>query len=684
MDGQDDASVHHRRLLQHQRLATTRRRAIQVFQRLHDTRERLFHEIRNGRFTVRSDRDLCADLTVRRNIVQILTSYQPVWLRVALEAMFGNIDLVNPTPGANDSFVQQQPQSKMSLKQIIAHHVFSDSKLLGKYTGGKCKVPSGKFELHYRAELANLALYRLLVLFFFLDQAKLENCLEKPLFVTESHIKSTREVLLAFSRDVLHGQGDFCKQLSRLGLHVRYQQQPIEEIDFTINCLALDLRDGTRLARLAELWKGLPRHALISRLRLPAVSRLQKIHNVRIVLESLHCDSKVAAHHVVDGHRERVLHLLWILVADHCLMDLMPKQRVIQELCRLEKLRPTGIVIEHSSTLTKLLELWVNAVCSRFVVDVREISFATMTCYLIHYYHPKLICRKDIDESRAVSIANRKFYELGGIPDWIPSDKVDEGTATLVLAAVCSRLLESSSELRACRIIQWYYRVYRDRVRQQQMQRAACTIWKIWIANKPKYFVNQRARFGRAVAILEKFVLGYRSGIQRLRHDRLNREQQRDAVILMQKAVRRHQARRTFQLRLVITKAAVTIQCAWRMWLAYQCLWSLLERNRAAHIIQSFFKTFVTTRQMEHTAAIHIQRMWRGFSAQICFHMDLQDIIEVQRYARGWMIRRQFQRRESACRMLQNAMRTFLHRRREEGAYNQRVVSNAAQIIQVC
>jgi len=68
------------------------------------------------------------------------------------------------------------------------------------------------------------------------------------LFRIDSSVKSSEQVLLAFSRHFLSGEGNFMKHLARVGLKVSYKQEPIEEIDFAVSNLAIDLRDGVRVS----------------------------------------------------------------------------------------------------------------------------------------------------------------------------------------------------------------------------------------------------------------------------------------------------------------------------------------------------------------------------------------------------------------------------------------------------
>jgi abnormal spindle-like microcephaly-associated protein len=57
-------------------------------------------------------------------------------------------------------------------------------------------------------------------------------------------VKTSRDVLLKFSNSFLSGEGDVTRHLSLLGLHLTYSQNVIDEIDYRINRLETDLRDG--------------------------------------------------------------------------------------------------------------------------------------------------------------------------------------------------------------------------------------------------------------------------------------------------------------------------------------------------------------------------------------------------------------------------------------------------------
>lgn len=78
-------------LVIHRRLAQVRYRAMELFQndQMRRVRNVIQSEIARGRLAIRSDRDICADLSLREQATQLLLSYTTPWLRLGLEVMFG-------------------------------------------------------------------------------------------------------------------------------------------------------------------------------------------------------------------------------------------------------------------------------------------------------------------------------------------------------------------------------------------------------------------------------------------------------------------------------------------------------------------------------------------------------------------------------------------------------------------
>lgn len=503
----------------YQRYAKARLKARVVFANMSTTRDTLLSEISSGRVTIRTDKDISADLTVRAEVMELLHSFQPQWLRLGLETMLGDI------------------QNKMTIKEFILERFLSDRKLLRKYTRGKCNVPSGRFEKEYKQEMRQLVLYRLLVLFFFLEQAKISECFEQPLFNASAKYKATKDILNALSRIVLHGQGNFARHLERQGLKVEYKQSTIDELDFRITNLATDLRDGSRLARWTEELLHLPRFELIQKLELPAGSRLQKIRNLQRVLGQLvHLvpDNKVLAHHIVDGYRDRVFLLLWSLVAKSCLDELLPVARVHEEIERLEKLRSFSTHVFLPTDLKGSLLIWADLVCRRFGRSIQNWTNSffdgVVVCMLIHYYHPRLLRIEDIDYSEQSAYenakrANKVLAHLGGMPHHIVPSNPSEESMLLALTCLCSRLMSSSAEDRASRLIQFAYRAHLERITEKRRKAAALLIWKAWVEHRDVYYASQRYIYSQAVAVLENFVLRYKRKLSQLRQSRQEKHQ---------------------------------------------------------------------------------------------------------------------------------------------------------------
>ena len=357
-----------------------------------------------------------------------------------------------------------------------------------KYTRGRCKVPSGQFELKFKAEIQKHAIRSILILVVFLDRAKGYNLLDStPCLFTKRKgavVKSSRDVLSAFCRDYLSGVGDIVKHLSNVGIRFTYKQEPIDEYDYFVTNLAVDLRDGVRLSRMIEVLTNDTKSSLLAQLRLPAVSRLQKLHNVGIALSALESYNinnveEIAAHHVVDGHRANVLKLLWAIISHFQLESLLDAELLREEISSVRRMNRTrkmsegrsntsfdlnntsrfttdsalaeGLLYQGDGELVGLLLQWCQVVCSCFGCQVENFSTAfadgKVMCLLIHYYHPGILkaveilpTTRDLDlsaqmresgnhgaEEKALenehhnsALANRRMSEIGGIPDMLP------------------------------------------------------------------------------------------------------------------------------------------------------------------------------------------------------------------------------------------------------------------------
>ncbi|KAH8422552.1 putative calmodulin-binding protein Sha1 [Aspergillus melleus] len=194
--------------------------------------------------------------------------------------------------------------------------------------------------------------FRSIMLIILLDKAATESEAKPPrLFLLSSPYKSSAAVFRGLARFLLPSSGDVIKALNHLDCHLTYEQRPIQEYEYRINNLAVDLRDGVRLTRVMELLL-FPRSGnahseclwpLSQNLKFPCLSRAVKTFNVAIALNALTSMegsrgllSNVRAEDIVNGHREKTISLLWGLVSKWGLDELVNWNDLTKEIQRLK------------------------------------------------------------------------------------------------------------------------------------------------------------------------------------------------------------------------------------------------------------------------------------------------------------------------------------------------------------
>ena len=702
-----------------------------------------------------------ADLGLREQIAALLMSYKEEWLRLGLEVMFGESvagdllakprvaaasgtsDPVADPPSTADSSVAsaasvsastalrrssmaakksliskgKSPTTRthLALKKFVVDRVLGDPAILAKYTQGRqCRVPSGNFERLYKAELRGASLHRMVVLVAFLDAARASNggrgvldgvpCLFKigagvKSAKSTSDVKSTKQILVALCRDFLKGEGDFVKHLSQLGLEVSYEQKYIDEYDFQVKDLEVDLRDGVRLCRMAEILTGGPGKSLSLQLRVPAVSRLQKLHNVNLALTSLSSSgvalSGLSARDVVDGNRGGVLALLWRCLVRFRLGKLVNVDVLKQEIKDVQRassrrkilgvsyspppassVTPQETALTQETELTSLLLQWSREVCATFGVSVLNFttSFADgkALCLLLHYYHPGSLARSEIhhptttdlkggsnelpsavtaaeydqavrNEQRNVLLAKKRMSDLGGIPSMLAafdSTAVPEEKSVVgCVAYLCSRLMESSKEIQATLVIQraWgrYYGLFLLGKKAEQ----AKTIWAFWKKHKVGLWSRRQQKLGGAVKTIEKFILRSKSRRAEVKEQRTERARWARAASTIARAFRCAAARRLLQEldgdRVALLGRAATVI-------------QTRARRRLARAAAGGRLLAVLTVQAAargarvrgtlrryHAAATRIQSILRMSSAQLGIVLRMMAATRIQRVARG-------------------------------------------------
>lgn len=181
-------------------------------------------------------------------------------------------------------------------------------------------------------------LRKILMLIYFLDRAKEKQLIRHDpcLFKNSSPYKvsnfiniksqkninmyifysqSSYDLLMGFCADMVISHGDIVRRLRSIGYNLTHKQTHLEEVNYAIKSLN-DLRDGVRITRVVEiLFKGSP---LSQKLRLPAISKLQKIYNVNLaftrISEHISIEGNITTRDIVNGHREKILSLFWQII----------------------------------------------------------------------------------------------------------------------------------------------------------------------------------------------------------------------------------------------------------------------------------------------------------------------------------------------------------------------------------
>ncbi|XP_065531390.1 abnormal spindle-like microcephaly-associated protein isoform X2 [Lathamus discolor] len=587
----DEASL--KAYMAHRKLNKLRRDACRLFttETMVKAIKKLEVEIESRRLLVRRDRHLWKDVGERQKVVNWLLSYNPLWLRIGLETVYGEL------------IALESNSDVTGLAIFILNRLLWNPDIAAEYRHPT--VPHLYREGHEEA-LSKFTLKKLLLLVCFLDCAKQSRIIDHDpcLFCKDAEFKASKDLLLAFSRDFLSGEGDLSRHLGFLGLPVRHIQTPLDEFDFAVTNLAVDLQCGIRLVRAMELltknWD------LSKQLRVPAISRLQKMHNVDIVLNVLkergihlkdESGASIGSRDIVDRHRERTLALLWKIVfafqvdiflnVEHLKEEIEFLRNTHKRKTQLSALKTSPkscSVQEDSSNFSpqnysenvKLLMAWVNAVCGFYNIKVENftVSFSDgrVLCHLIHHYHPCYVPLEAVCQRTTQTVECSRTHTVG--LNFSPSSSSDSDTSLNVIEGMFDQTVTAS------------------------------VLYKELLDNERKNFQLINA----AVSDL--------GGIPAMIHhsDMSNTIPDEKVVITYLSFL----CSRLLELRQEI-RAARLIQSAWRNYRLKRELKLSQERDRAARIIQKSAMNFLSRRRFLRrvNAAVFVQKHWRGYLARM-------------------------------------------------------------------
>ncbi|XP_066453294.1 abnormal spindle-like microcephaly-associated protein isoform X2 [Eleutherodactylus coqui] len=632
---------------------------------------RLEVEIEARRLLVRKDRHLWKDIGERQKVLNWLLSYNPLWLRIGLETIYGEL-------------ISLESNSDVTgLALFILNRLLWNLDIAAEYRHPS--VPHLYRDGHEEA-LSKFTLKKLLLLFFFLDYAKQSRLIDHDpcLFCKDAEFKASKDLLLAFSRDFLSGEGDLSRHLSYLGLAVGHVQTPLHEFDFAVTNLAVDLQCGVRLVRTMELLTQ--NWSLSKKLRVPAISRLQKMHNVEVALQVLtergvqikdERGVTFTSKDVVDRHRERTLALLWHIVftfqvdvflnIEHLKEEikfLTDRYGVQKQLASLRAFSSSTIarnrdsdpfLPDNYSERVLLLMEWVNAVCAFYSTKVENftVSFSDgrVFCYLINHYHPSYLPANAISQRTTQTVECSKTGTVG-LNSSSDSDNSSDVYLGMDEQAFTSSLFEELLE--------------NEKANFSLVQNAVSDLGGIPAMIHPSDMSNTIPD--------EKVVIIYLSFLcARL----LDLRKEARAARVIQAAWRRHRLVAEEQLLQKKHKAARVLQRAACKFLAQR---RVLRRISSAVLIQKRWRRYLaykklvelrTRRQkdIETRAAVIIQKRWRSFAALQSYRSFKVHVVLMQARVRSKIAVASYKRTVNAARTIQAHVRSWLLARKERKRY---------------
>jgi abnormal spindle-like microcephaly-associated protein len=334
--------------------------------------KRLYASILHGALRVPQDilrrgNRLKDDIGFQRKFLTFWTgTYDLLALRAAAEAVVGRRIscpghlAVPPTDCTQRVCKSLRREVQAFIEGFLFRNEDSDGSAGKKSADDDCIAASGYHK----------TILRCIMVIVLLDKARTspETTVPSRLFLPSAEHKSSTAVLQELGRMLLPST-DIIRSLNHLGFQASYQQFPLQEYEYKIHNLAVDLRDGVIIGRLADLLllvpnrleSGVPSSVTLKtgetlqldqsstwpiskHLKIPCRSRAAKLFNVQVVLSALaHFGGmsaivqEISAADIVDGYREKTIALLWGLVGKWGLPALIDWVDVKREIRRLER-----------------------------------------------------------------------------------------------------------------------------------------------------------------------------------------------------------------------------------------------------------------------------------------------------------------------------------------------------------
>jgi len=408
--------------------------------------------ITHGKIALRDENNFFRGSAIARTYHRLLRSYNRQWLALGCEVITKKSfhSTLNPSEDELYAFID---------RYLLAH-------------------PE---DLTRRLKPAKYALVKVLMLIILLDVAKRAQLMPSCLFCNEAHYKSSAELVRELALFAMVGEGDLLKRLMQAGYTVDYVQHPLDELNFLIKNTATDLRDGVRLARLLDCLEESDQH-LLCQMKYPTLSRAQRLVNVDSLLQVLweggielsFNEKLIEAHHIVDGHRQSTLLLLWKIFINWRLPRLAIAEHLHEEIESIgfpDTEAEADIVFEDECVA--LLFRWARSIAALRGLQVLDLttSFANgkVLTYIVEYYRqwlgPSILSRGE----SAVAILRSIGYDSFFTPLFNPSTHTTpcQDVIVIALAFLASQLLSQAREERYRRKIVSIQRCFREHLLQQ-------------------------------------------------------------------------------------------------------------------------------------------------------------------------------------------------------------------------
>ncbi|KAH9424367.1 hypothetical protein DERP_004550 [Dermatophagoides pteronyssinus] len=632
-----------------------RQKAAKFFQcdQITNAKDALLEDIKLARFFIRKDRSIHMDVGSKKHILEVLLNYNPLWLKIALETIF------------NERINDHSKNEVRTLVQFLTEHLLSFKKIakrknknLTTYFMNENNVKTAKEHI----------LYHYIMIVHFLDVAKRNRLIDHDpcLFRNIAVCKSSRDIIISFSREYITGVGDITKSLRNVGIHLEHVQQPIEEFNFTASILSKDLRCGLRLARILETI--FQRNDILPSLFYPSNNTTRKLHNMEIVFGmlrktgiDLNCNGQVISpRDICLGNRNKTICLL-----DRLMEIFELRQREIEYQRSIDKIIKIQRFFRRWFATQQERSLFLRKKAAVIILQ-QVFPSVTIQRYWRGYHDQKLYQTK----RKMTILVQRRFranQEMKKCCKQFQRQRqsvitIQRAFRSYRLTQVCRQSFLSKKH--ASITIQRYWRGYHQHKLYQTKRKMAIMVQHRFRANQEMKKCRKQFQLQRQSTIaIQRAFRSYRL-TRYYRKEFLNKKQ---ASVTIQKYWRGYHDQKLYQ-----TKRKMTI-IVQRRFRANQemkkCCKQYQLQRQSAIAIQRAFRSYRLTRECrlkfldKKQASITIQRYWRGYHQHILYQTKRKMVLIVQRRFRANQemkkCRKQFQLQRQSVITIQRAFRSY-------------------------